>query len=295
MPLGCALFGPSKSAVGGVKAVAEEQREVLPETLLAELPKDVWHKCRNCEAMVYKKDFEQNLKVCPKCGYHERIGAWERLWITVDEGSFVEWDADLQPADPLNFPEYADKVRRDQERTGLKDAALTGKARIEGMPVAIGITDFNFMGGSMGSVVGEKIARLMERAMDEKLPVFIIIGSGGGARMQEGILSLMQMGKTSAVCGRLHEARLPYIALLTDSMAGVHASFGSLADIILAEPGALVGFTGPRVIELSLKIKVPIEHRQAEFQFEHGHIDMIVQRKQVRPVVAKLLRFWYGG
>jgi acetyl-CoA carboxylase carboxyl transferase subunit beta len=160
MPLGCALLGPSKSAVGGVKAVAEEQREVLPETLLAELPKDVWHKCRNCEAMVYKKDFEQNLKVCPRCGYHERIGAWERLWITVDEGSFVEWDADLQPADPLNFPEYADKVRRDQERTGLKDAALTGKARIEGMPVAIGITDFNFMGGSMGSVVGEKIARL---------------------------------------------------------------------------------------------------------------------------------------
>jgi acetyl-CoA carboxylase carboxyl transferase subunit beta len=243
--------------------------------------------------MVYKKDFEQNLKVCPRCGYHERIGAWERLKITVDEDSFVDWDADLQPADPLNFPEYADKVRRDQERTGLKDAALTGKARIEGMPVAIGITDFNFMGGSMGSVVGEKIARLMERAMDEKLPVFIIIGSGGGARMQEGILSLMQMGKTSAVCGRLHEARLPYIALLTDSMAGVHASFGSLADIILAEPGALVGFTGPRVIELSLKIKVPIEHRQAEFQFEHGHIDIIVQRKQVRPVVAKLLRFWH--
>jgi acetyl-CoA carboxylase carboxyl transferase subunit beta len=243
--------------------------------------------------MVYKKDFEQNMKVCPRCGYHERIGAWERLKITVDKDSFVEWDADLQSADPLNFPEYADKVRRDQERTGLKDAALTGKARIEGMPVAIGITDFNFMGGSMGSVVGEKIARLMERAIDENLPVFIVIGSGGGARMQEGILSLIQMGKTSAVCGRLHEARLPYIALLTDSMAGVHASFGALADIILAEPGALVGFTGPRVIELSLKIKVPIEHRQAEFQFEHGHIDMIVQRKQVRPVVAKLLSFWY--
>lgn len=278
--------------------MAEEQRGVeQPETApitLAELPADVWHKCKHCEAMVYRKDFEQNLKVCPRCGYHERIGAWERLGITVDDGSFVEWDADLEPVDPLNFPEYAEKVRRDQQRTNLKDAALTGKATIEGMPVAIGITDFNFMGGSMGSVVGEKIARLMERAMDEKLPVFIVIGSGGGARMQEGILSLMQMAKTSAVCGRLHEAGLPYIALLTDSMAGVHASFGSLADIILAEPGALVGFTGPRVIELSLKIKVPIEHRQAEFQFQHGHVDLILPRKQVRPTVAKLLRFWYG-
>ncbi|MGQ9462606.1 MAG: acetyl-CoA carboxylase, carboxyltransferase subunit beta [Candidatus Fervidibacter sp.] len=278
--------------------MAEEQRGVeQPETApitLAELPADVWHKCKHCEAMVYRKDFEQNLKVCPRCGYHERIAAWERLRITIDDGSFVEWDADLEPVDPLNFPEYAEKVCRDQQRTNLKDAALTGKATIDGMPVAIGITDFNFMGGSMGSVVGEKIARLMERAVDEKLPVFIVIGSGGGARMQEGILSLMQMAKTSAVCGCLHEARLPYIALLTDSMAGVHASFGSLADIILAEPDALVGFTGPRVIELSLKIKVPIEHRQAEFQFQHGHIDLIVPRKQIRLIVAKLLRFWYS-
>ncbi|MCS7265806.1 MAG: acetyl-CoA carboxylase, carboxyltransferase subunit beta [Armatimonadetes bacterium] len=265
-----------------------------PSVALSELPTDVWHKCSNCEAMVYRKDFEQNLKVCPKCGYHERIGALERLAITVDENSFVEWYGDLQPADPLNFPEYAERVQRDQKRTNLKDAALVGKAKIEGMPVAIGITDFNFMGGSMGSVVGEKIARLMERAIEEGLPVFIIIGSGGGARMQEGILSLMQMGKTSAVCYRLHEANLPYIVLLTDSMAGVHASFGSLADIILAEPGALVGFTGPRVIELSLKIKVPKEHRQAEFQFQHGHIDLILQRKQVRPTVAKILKFWYG-
>ncbi|MFA0757122.1 MAG: hypothetical protein YPKNTGVA_002654 [Candidatus Fervidibacter sp.] len=255
---------------------------------------DVWHKCGNCEAMVYRKEFEANLKVCPRCNYHERIGAWERLAITVDENSFTEWDADLMPADPLHFPDYAEKVQRDQQRTGLKDAALTGEATIDGMPVAIGITDFQFMGGSMGSVVGEKIARLMERAIDKRLPVFLIIGSGGGARMQEGLLSLMQMAKTSAACGRLHDARLPYIALLTDSMAGVHASFGSLADIILAEPGSLVGFTGPRVIELSLKIKVPKEHRQAEFQFQHGHIDLIVPRKQVRPTVSKLLRFWYG-
>ncbi len=272
-----------------------QNNEIAPTTplALAELPTDVWHKCGNCEAMIYRKDFEANLKVCPKCGYHERIGAWERLSITVDEGSFEEWDASLAPADPLNFPEYQEKVQRDQKRTGLKDAALTGKGSIEGMAVAIGITDFGFMGGSMGSVVGEKIARLMERAIEEQLPVFLIIGSGGGARMQEGILSLMQMAKTSAACWRLHKAGLPYIALLTDSMAGVHASFGSLADIILAEPGALVGFTGPRVIELSLKIKVPKEHRQAEFQFEHGHIDLIVPRKQVRPTVAKLLRFWY--
>lgn len=278
--------------------MVEENRQTEPTNAsavtLSELPTDVWHKCSTCEAMVYRKDFEQNLKVCPKCGYHERIGAWERLAITVDEGSFLEWDSELSPSDPLNFPEYADKVSRDQKRTGLKDAALTGKATIEGLQVAIGITDFNFMGGSMGSVVGEKISRLMERAIEERLPVFVVIGSGGGARMQEGILSLMQMGKTSAVCSRLHEAKLPYIVLLTDSMAGVHASFGSLADIILAEPGSLVGFTGPRVIELSLKVKVPKEHRQAEFQFQHGHIDLIVPRKQVRPTVAKILRFWYG-
>ncbi len=276
--------------------MAEEQRNGIGESspiLLEELPKDVWHKCGNCEAMVYRKDFELNLKVCPKCGYHERITARERLSITVDEGSFEEWDASLTFADPLNFPEYREKALRDQQRTGLKDAALTGKATIEGMPVAIGITDFLFMGGSMGSVVGEKVTRLIERAIDERLPVFLIIGSGGGARMQEGILSLMQMAKTSAACRRLHEAKIPYIALLTDSMAGVHASFGSLADIILAEPGALVGFTGPRVIELSLKIKVPKEHRQAEFQFQHGHVDLIVPRKQVRPTVAKLLQFWY--
>ncbi|MCS7191824.1 MAG: acetyl-CoA carboxylase carboxyl transferase subunit beta [Armatimonadetes bacterium] len=277
--------------------MVEENRQTEPTNAsavtLPELPTDVWQKCSTCEAMVYRKDFEQNLKVCPKCGYHERIGAWERLAITVDEGSFLEWDSELSPSDPLNFPEYADKVSRDQKRTGLKDAALTGKATIEGLQVAIGITDFNFMGGSMGSVVGEKISRLMERAIEERLPVFIVIGSGGGARMQEGIFSLMQMGKTSAVCSRLHEAKLPYIVLLTDSMAGVHASFGSLADIILAEPGSLVGFTGPRVIELSLKVKVPKEHRQAEFQFQHGHIDLIVPRKQVRPTVAKILRFWY--
>ncbi len=244
--------------------------------------------------MVYRKEFSQNLRVCPRCGYHERLGAWERLDITVDENSFLEWDAELAPADPLTFPGYTEKVQRDQQRAELKDAALTGEGKMDGMPIAIGITDFSFMGGSMGSVVGEKIARLMERAIDKRLPVFVIIGSGGGARMQEGLLSLMQMAKTSAACGRLHQAGLPYIALLTDSMAGVHASFGSLADIILAEPGALVGFTGPRVIELSLKIKVPIEHRQAEFQFKHGHIDLIVPRKQVRPTVIKLLKFWYG-
>lgn len=275
------------------RVVETSQQDVVPVTP-TELPTDVWHKCSNCEAMVYRKEFEQNLRVCPRCGYHERLGARKRLDITVDENSFSEWDADLAPSDPLAFPGYTEKIQRDQQRTELKDAALTGEAKMDGMPVAIGITDFSFMGGSMGSVVGEKIARLMERAVEKRLPVFVIIGSGGGARMQEGLLSLMQMAKTSAVCGRLHQARLPYIALLTDSMAGVHASFGSLADIVLAEPGALVGFTGPRVIELSLKIKVPIEHRQAEFQFQHGHIDLIVPRKQVRPTVVKLLKFWYG-
>ncbi|HID05883.1 MAG TPA: acetyl-CoA carboxylase, carboxyltransferase subunit beta [Armatimonadetes bacterium] len=256
-----------------------------------ELPDDLWVKCERCGVLIYRKEFERELKVCPQCGYHKRIGAWERLEITVDAGSFEEWDAELTPADPLNFPQYREKLLRSQRATGLKDAALTGQATIEGIPVAIGITDFSFMGGSMGSVLGEKITRLIERAIERRLPVFIISGSGGGARMQEGLLSLMQMAKTSAACGKLHKAKLPYIALLTDSMAGVQASFGALADVILAEPGAMVGFTGPRVIELSLKIKVPKEHRTAEFQFEHGMIDLIVPRKQVRYTVAKLLRW----
>ncbi len=261
---------------------------------LSPSPADLWEKCTNCESLIYRKDFIENLKVCPRCHYHHRLSAYERLQITADPRSFEEWDRDLVPVDRLNFPEYAQKLQRDQSKTGLKDAALTGRASIAGLPVAIGITDFQFMGGSMGSVVGEKITRLTERAEERRLPVFLIIGSGGGARMQEGLLSLMQMAKTASAVARLNESRIPYIALLTDSMAGVHASFGALADIILSEPGALVGFTGPRVIELSLKIRVPKEHRTAEFQFQHGHIDMIVHRRQVRPTVIKILRFWYG-
>ncbi|MCS7252839.1 MAG: acetyl-CoA carboxylase carboxyltransferase subunit beta [Armatimonadota bacterium] len=260
-------------------------------TLVSEAEENLWVKCEKCNALTYRKEYERELRVCPQCGYHERLGAWERLKITVDEGTFEEWDSEISPADPLNFPEYKDKLEKSQRTTNLKDAALTGVAEIEGIPVAIGITDFKFMGGSMGSVLGEKITRLFERAVKHRLPVFIISGSGGGARMQEGLLSLMQMPKTCAACAKLHQARLPYIILLTDSMAGVQASFGALADITLAEPGAMVGFTGPRVIELSLKIKVPIEHRMAEFQFEHGMIDMIVPRKLVRPTVAKLLRW----
>lgn len=258
---------------------------------VSEAGENLWVKCEKCNTLTYRKEYERELKVCPHCGHHERLGAWERLKITVDEGTFEEWDEDLSPADPLNFPEYKEKLLKSQMATNLKDAALTGMAKIEGIPVAIGITDFKFIGGSMGSVLGEKITRLFERAIELRLPVFIVSGSGGGARMQEGLLSLMQMPKTCAACARLHQARLPYIILLTDSMAGVQASFGALADVILAEPGAMVGFTGPRVIELSLKIKVPIEHRMAEFQFEHGMIDMIVPRKLVRPTVAKLLQW----
>lgn len=254
--------------------------------------KNLWHKCAQCEAMVYRKEFEEALKVCPKCGHHTRLTAKDRLKITVDSGSFIEWDTDLAPIDALSFPGYRDKLPRDQKKTDLMDAALTGEANIESIPCALGITDFSFMGGSMGSVLGEKITRLMERATEKKLPVFIVSGSGGGARMQEGLLSLMQMAKTSAACGKLHSAGLPYIILLCDSMAGVQASFGSLADIILAEPGALVGFTGKRVIELSLRVKVNEKMHDAEFQFEHGAIDLIVPRKEVRGMAASLLRFF---
>ena len=256
-----------------------------------EIPDGLWTKCDRCSAILYNKELRQALFVCGKCGYHFRIGAWERLAQLADPDTFEEWDRGLTSVNPLGFPGYEEKLERSQQRTKLTEAVLTGRAKMEGIPVAIGILDFGFMSGSMGSVVGEKICRLFDRAREELLPVVLISGGGGGARMQEGILSLMQMAKTAQAIERYSAARRPYISVLTDpTMGGVYASFASLGNIILAEPGALIGFAGPRIVERTIRQPLPSGFQSAEFALEHGMLDGIVPRKELRSTLVKLLR-----
>jgi len=236
---------------------------------------------------------ERNLQVCTKCEYHHKLRAKERLLLTVDEGSFDEFDAQITARDPLGFPDYEAKITRARDTTGLVDAILTGYARIEEHPLILGVADFEFMGGSMGGVVGEKIVRAMERGAEERLPVVMFTANGGGARMQEGLLSLMQMAKTSAGVSRLDAAGVPYIVVLTDpTMAGVYASYASLGDIILAEPGALIGFAGRRVGNQDMGMKLPDDFQTSEFQLRSGQIDRLVSRKEMRSALGKLLAFF---
>ncbi len=259
-----------------------------------EFPEGLWSKCHNCNQLLYTKVLKQNLMVCPKCNYHHTLNTNERLHQLVDEGAFVELYGSLTSQDPLKFvgvKSYVDKLAEDEKRTGLKAAAMTGYARIGGYPVAITITDSRFIMGSMGSVVGEKITRIAEYALKNRLPLIIVSGSGGGARMYEGALSLMQMAKTSAAIARMHEAGLLFISVLTNpTMAGVLASFASLGDILIAEPKALIGFTGPRVIRETIKQELPAGFQRSEFLLKHGLIDMIVQRKQLRPTIISFLK-----
>lgn len=256
------------------------------------IPEGLWVKCDNCKEIIYRKEVDKNFKVCPKCDYHFRISASERLPYLVDEGSFLEVEDGLSPRDFLGFKDYKDKLKASRKKTGLKDAIISGEAKIGGRPVSLVIMDFNFMGGSMGSVVGEKIARTVERAIENKTP-FVSVASSGGARMQEGILSLMQMAKTSAAIARLGQAGLPFISILTDpTFGGVTASFAMLGDIILAEPKSLIGFAGPRVIEQTIKQQLPPGFQRAEFLMEHGMIDMIVSRREMRATVGKMLDFF---
>ncbi len=256
------------------------------------IPEGLWIKCDNCKEIIYRKEVDKNLKVCPKCDYHFRISASERLPYLVDEGSFLEVEDGLSPKDFLNFKDYKDKLKSSRKKTGLKDAIISGEAKIGGKPVSVVVMDFNFMGGSMGSVVGEKITRAVERAI-EKRTAFVSVASSGGARMQEGILSLMQMAKTSAAVARLGQAGLPFISVLTDpTFGGVTASFAMLGDIIVAEPKSLIGFAGPRVIEQTIKQQLPGGFQRAEFLLEHGMIDMIVPRKDLRATLAKVLDFF---
>ncbi|MBI2265439.1 MAG: acetyl-CoA carboxylase carboxyltransferase subunit beta [Armatimonadetes bacterium] len=271
---------------------ARPKYAVRKEKPVSHIPDNLWTKCSHCGDILYTKEFVENFKVCSKCGAHEKLSAWERLELLADPGTFEEWDAGLSPADPLQFGEdYLNRVRSDQKRTGLCEAALSGSGRILGHPVALAIMDFAFRGGSMGSVVGEKITRTIEGARDRNLPLLVVAVSGG-ARMQEGAFSLMQMAKTSAAIARFKEAGHFYISVLSDpTTAGVAASFASLADVILAEPGALIGFTGPWVIEQTIRQKLPPGFQTAEFLLSHGFIDKVIPRKALKGTIGKLLEY----
>lgn len=252
-----------------------------------------WVKCTSCQSLMYYKEMEKQNHVCPKCGFHLRIGVQERLAIISDEGSFVEFDASLKPVDPLAFVDkksYAARIDEGYAKNGRYSSVVSGECTINSVPVQLVVFDFNFMGGSLGSVEGEKIVRAINRAM-EKRNGLIIVSASGGARMQESTFSLMQMSKTSAALARLAQAKLPYISLLTDpTMGGVSASFATLGDIIIAEPGALVGFAGQRVIKQTIGSDLPDGFQRAEFLLEKGSIDMIVERNELKDTLSDLLR-----
>ena len=253
----------------------------------------LWSKCPECSLVVYRKDLLANASVCKGCGYHHRIDSDERIRLIADEGSFESLDSDLAPTDPLAFKDrrsYADRLRDSQQSTGLRDAVLTGLCRLDGMPLALGVMDFRFMGGSMGSVVGEKLTRLIEEATARRIPVLIVCASGG-ARMQEGMLSLMQMAKISGALERHRQAELLYLPLLTHpTTGGVTASFAMLGDLILAEPRALIGFAGRRVIEQTLREKRPEGFQTAEYLQDHGFVDAIIPRTELHATLANLLQ-----
>ncbi|MEJ2183000.1 MAG: acetyl-CoA carboxylase, carboxyltransferase subunit beta [Nitrospirota bacterium] len=256
------------------------------------IPEGLWVKCDGCKEIIYRKEIDRNFQVCPKCRYHFRINAGLRLKYLADDGSFEELDRGVTSADPLQFKDqkpYPERVTESQARSGLREAVISGKARIKGNPVVLVVMDFSFMGGSMGSAVGEKLVRAAELALSERTPL-VAVSSSGGARMQEGILSLMQMSKVSAAIGRLKDAGVPYISVIADpTFGGVTASFAMLGDVILAEPRSLIGFAGPRVIEQTIKQQLPQDFQRAEFLLSHGLIDAIVQRRDMKKTLAILI------
>ena len=260
-----------------------------------DMPDGLWRKCEGCGEIIYRKELERNLWTCNKCGYHFRISADQYRDILTDEGSFVELLTAIESKDPLGFVDsrsYTERISDAKKKTGRGSAVLTGSARVGGHLTMFAILNFGFLGGSMGSVMGEKIARLTRMAIEERLPL-VTLASSGGARMQEGILSLMQMAKTSAMLAKLHEEGLPHIAIqVHPTTGGVTASFASLGDVIVAEPGALIGFAGPRVIQQTIKQDLPEGFQRSEFLLEHGMIDMVVHRKELKGALTKLLNFF---
>lgn len=274
------------------KAPKPSASELSADTAL-QMADDVWTKCPGCAAILYTKELKRSFGVCTKCNHHFRLTAAQRIPLLTDRHSFVEIDVGLRSVDPLNFKDgsgrYRDKLKKSERKAASIEAVVTGRARLSNIPVMLGAFNFAFMGGSMGSVVGEKLTRLVESGRDEKRPV-IIVSSSGGARMQEGIYSLMQMAKISAALAQLGEARVPYISILTDpTTGGVAASFAMLGDVIIAEPKALIGFAGPRVIEKTIRQKLPEGFQRSEFLLEHGMIDRIVERANMRDEVARIL------
>ncbi len=259
------------------------------------VPEGLWIRCPGCKASIYRKEAEKLLNVCPQCEYHFYVSALERVKQVLDDGTFEEWDAHLRPTDPLEFADqkpYRDRLVAEQKRTGLTDAALTGAGMIRARRVAFGVTDSAFIMGSMGSVVGERLARLVERATTENLPLIVISGSGGGARMHEGILSLMQMAKVSAALARYDQAGGLFISVLTNpTMGGVAASFASLGDLVFAEPKALIGFAGPRTIKATIRLELPKGFQTSEFLLEHGFVDRIVPRSRLKSEIARAIDY----
>ena len=279
---------PDVSAVqiAGQAAVKHQKRGV---------PEGLWKRCPGCQATIFRKEAEKRLGVCPECDYHWYVPAQERIRQLLDEGTFEEWDAELEPTDPLSFADkkpYAQRLKEEQARTGLRDAAVVGTGMIRARRVAFGVTDSAFIMGSMGAVVGEKLTRLVERATAQRLALIIVSGSGGGARMHEGILSLMQMAKVSAALARYDASGGLFISVLTNpTMGGVAASFASLGDVVFAEPRALIGFAGPRVIQAAIRIELPKGFQTSEFLLEHGFIDRIVRRADLKSEIARTIDY----
>jgi len=261
-----------------------------------EIPEGLWTKCEGCGQPIYNKTLEENFKVCPKCSFHFTLTAKERIRLLMDLDTFQELDANIKPCDPLNFQgpkSYKEKLKQEEDATGLIEAVITGLGNINSKKASIAVTDSRFIMGSLGSVVGEKITRSIERATESKLPLIIVSGSGGGARMYEGVYSLMQMAKTSAALAKHRDAGLLYISVLTNpTMAGVMASFAGLGDIMIAEPKALIGFTGPRVIEQTIRQKLPEGFQRSEFLLDHGLIDIITQRKNLKQTISQLIDYF---
>jgi len=272
----------------------KERKPRTVERVRLEIPADAWEKCDECGHIDITERFVRALNVCPSCGYHRRITAQEYIDLLVDEGSWHELDATLHSADPLHFEQYAQRLALANQKAGPLEAVRTGFARLAGMPIDLAVMDFAYLGGSMGSVVGEKIARLTRRSAEKGIPL-IIVSASGGARMQEGVLSLMQMAKTSVELARLHRVGVPFISILTNpTTGGVSASYGMQGDLIVAEPGAVVGFAGPRVIKQTIGQDLPQGFQTAEFLLEHGMVDAVVPRSELRDTTARLLRHMAG-
>ncbi|MGH7700523.1 MAG: acetyl-CoA carboxylase, carboxyltransferase subunit beta [Gemmatimonadales bacterium] len=272
----------------------KERKPRTSERVRLDIPPDAWEKCDECGHIDIRDRFVRALNVCPSCGHHRRIGAQEYIDLLVDEGSWHELDVVVRSADPLGFENYAARLEAAMQKAGPLEAVRTGYGRLDGMPINLGVMDFAFMGGSMGSVVGEKLARLVRRSIDRRVPL-VIVSASGGARMQEGVLSLMQMAKTSVVIADLARKRIPFVSILTNpTTGGVSASFAMQGDVILAEPGAVIGFAGPRVIKQTIGQDLPEGFQTAEFLLEHGMIDAVVPRSELRDTTGQLLRHMAG-